>query len=35
LPKLSCLEDISNFTIEDFKLENYEHHPAIKAEMAV
>tara|TARA_B100000767_G_scaffold274210_1_gene306514 strand:+ start:144 stop:1007 length:864 start_codon:yes stop_codon:yes gene_type:complete len=35
LPNLSCLEDISKFRIEDFKLKNYEHHPAIKAEMAV
>ena len=35
MPKLSSLEDISKCKVEDFKLMNYEHHPAIKAKMAV
>ena len=40
LPKLSLhniksLEDIHNYSIDEFKLENYKHHPAIKAKMAV
>ena len=29
------LEDIHRHSIDEFKLENYEHHPAIKAKMAV
>jgi|SRR5690606_27995367 len=38
LPKLWLNPDIKNiddFTMDDIKLENYQHHPAIKAEMAV
>ena len=35
LPKLNSLEDLSSYSIDDFKLEGYEHHPAIKAKMAV
>ncbi|XKT74580.1 MAG: thymidylate synthase [Patescibacteria group bacterium UBA2163] len=29
------VKDIDGFTMDDIKLENYEHHPPIKAEMAV
>ena len=35
LPKLNSLEDLSSYSIDDFKLEGYEHHPPIKAKMAV
>lgn len=35
LPKLNSLEDLSSYSIDDYKLEGYEHHPAIKAKMAV
>ena len=35
LPKLNSIEDLSSCSIDDFKLENYEHHPAIKAKMAI
>jgi len=38
LPKLRLnpdVTDIDKFTMDDIKLENYEHHPAIKAEMIV
>lgn len=38
LPKLklnSSIEDITKFTMNDISLIDYEHHPALKAEMAV
>ena len=35
LPNIKSLEDIHRHSIDEFKLENYEHHPAIKAKMAV
>ncbi len=38
LPSLKINKDITNifdFTMDDFELENYQHHPAIKAPMAV
>ena len=35
LPELNSLEDLSSYSINDFKLENYKHHPAIKAKMAI
>ena len=35
LPDIKSLEDIHRYSIDEFKLENYEHHPAIKAKMAV
>ncbi|NQU82442.1 MAG: thymidylate synthase [Parcubacteria group bacterium] len=38
LPKLWLnpdVKDIDNFTMEDIKMVGYEHHPSIKAEMAV
>ena len=38
LPKLklnSDIKNIDNFKMEDIELVNYEHHPAIKAQMAV
>jgi thymidylate synthase len=31
----SAIKDIFNFSYEDFTLENYQHHPAIKAPVAV
>lgn len=34
-PDLKTLEDFENASVDDFKLENYEHHPQIKAKMAV
>ena len=35
IPQIDSLEDISNYEIDDFKLLNYKHHPAIKAKMAI
>lgn len=35
IPQIDSLKDISNYEIDDFKLLNYEHHPAIKAKMAI
>ena len=35
MPKLNSLDDLSSCSIDDFKLNNYEHHPAIKAKMAI
>ena len=35
LPKLNSIDDLKNYKVEDFVLDNYEHHPPIKAEMAV
>lgn len=38
LPQLKlnpAVTDIDNFTMEDIELENYQHHPPIKAKMAV
>ena len=35
LPELNSLEDLSSYSINDFKLENYKHHSAIKAKMAI
>lgn len=35
IPQINSLKDISNYEIDDFKLLNYEHHPAIKAKMAI
>lgn len=37
LPRLFITvdKDISNYTIDDFLLDEYQHHPAIKADMAV
>ena len=35
IPEIDSLKDISNCEIDDFKLLNYEHHPAIKAKMAI
>jgi thymidylate synthase len=35
IPTLNSLEDLSLCSIDDFKLEGYQHHPAIKAKMAV
>ena len=35
LPTMNSLDDLKSFSIDDFKLENYKHHPAIKAKMAI
>ena len=35
MPKLNSFEDIKNCKVDDFILENYDHHPPIKAKMAV
>lgn len=35
IPEIDSLKNISNYEIDDFKLLNYEHHPAIKAKMAI
>ena len=35
IPEIDSLSDISNYEIDDFKLLNYEHHPAITAKMAI
>lgn len=35
IPNISCLEDLENLSYNDFKLENYYPHDAIKAEMVV
>ena len=35
LPKLKCISDLKEYTVNDFILENYDHHPAIKAKMAI
>ena len=35
MPKLNSLDDLPSCSIDDFKLNNYEHHPAIKAKMAI
>ena len=34
-PELKTLEDFENASVDDFKLIDYQHHPAIKADMAV
>ena len=34
-PELKTLEDFEKATVDDFKLIGYEHHPTIKADMAV
>ena len=35
MPALNSLDDIKKYSIEDFILEGYEHHPSIKAKMAI
>ena len=35
LPKINSLKDLRSYSIDDFKLENYKHHPALKAKMAI
>ena len=35
LPNIKKLDDITKYSIDDFKLEGYEHHPPIKAKMAI
>ena len=34
-PDISSLEELNSLSVDDFLLENYEHHPAIKAKMAI
>jgi thymidylate synthase len=33
MPNFNNLEDIEKSTLDDYKIYNYEHHPAIKASM--
>jgi thymidylate synthase len=33
--EIKTVEDIENLCYDDFKLINYQHHPAIKYEMAI
>jgi len=35
MPNISSIDEIKDLSIEDFKLEGYEHHPPIKAKMAI
>ena len=35
LPDIENLDDINKYSIDDFKLEGYEHHPPINAKMAI
>ena len=35
MPNISSIDGIKDLSIEDFKLEGYEHHPPIKAKMAI
>jgi thymidylate synthase len=35
MPNISSIDEIKYLSIEDFKLEGYEHHPPIKAKMAI
>ena len=35
IPNLNSIEDLKNFKVDDFTLENYNPHPPIKARMAV
>ena len=34
-PDVSSLEELNSLSVDDFVLDNYEHHPAIKAKMAI
>ena len=35
MPNISSIEDLKNYSVDDFVLEEYEPHPAIKASMAI
>ena len=35
MPNISSIDEIKDLSIDDFKLEGYEHHPPIKAKMAI
>ena len=35
MPNIRSIDEIKDLSIEDFKLEGYEHHPPIKAKMAI
>jgi len=35
IPNIKAIEDLENFSIDDFVLDGYESHPAIKASMAI
>jgi thymidylate synthase len=35
MPDLNSLDDIKKCSIKDFVLDGYEHHPPIKAKMAI
>ena len=35
IPNFNILEDVEKSSLDDYKIYNYEHHPAIKASMIV
>jgi len=35
IPNIKSIEDLENLSIDDFVLDGYESHPAIKASMAI
>ena len=35
MPNISSIEDLKNYSVDDFVLDGYEPHPAIKASMAI
>ncbi len=35
MPKINSLDDLKNYNIDDFILENYKSHPPLKAKMAI
>ena len=35
MPNISSIDEIKDLSIKDFRLEGYEHHPPIKAKMAI
>ncbi len=35
MPNISSIDEIKDLSIEDFRLDGYEHHPPIKAKMAI
>ena len=35
IPDINCIEDMEKLSFKDFELHDYNHHPVIRAEMAV
>ena len=35
MPNIESIQDLENFSIDDFVLDGYESHPAIRASMAI